>query len=103
MDLLIPGDLADRVNVTYRPEFFGPGYARITPESERAVSIADEQLGIKLENTYTGKAFAALLADRRAGSQTMFWNTYNSTPLPVDTQRPDDTSGIPEAFLSYLD
>ncbi len=103
MDTRIPADLADRVNISYRPEFFGPGYARLTPESERAVAIADEQLGLKLENTYTGKAFAALLADGRSDVQTMFWNTYNSTPLPVDTLRPDDVSGIPEAFLSYFD
>ena len=107
MDPGIPADLADRVNVTYRPEFFGRGYARATTDSERAVALAGEQLGLSLENTYTGKAFAALLADcrtnRTGNTKTMFWNTYNSTPLPVDTQRPNDVSGIPETFWSYFD
>ena len=105
MDSTVPEDLAERVNVNYRPEFFGRGYARATPESERAVALAVDQLGLTLENTYTGKAFAALLADRRTDAQTMFWNTYNSTPLPVDTRQPSDIAGgrIPESFLSYFD
>ena len=46
---------------------------------------------------------AALLADRRSDAQTMFWNTYNSTPLSVDTRKPEDVTGIPESFLSYFD
>lgn len=103
MDSAVPENLVERVNLCYRPEFFGPGYARATAESERAVAVAHDQLGLTLENTYTGKAFAALLADRRADAQTLFWNTYNSTPLPVDTKRPDDVAGIPESFLSYFD
>ncbi len=103
MDASIPEDLAQRVNIAYRPEFFGPGYARTTPESDRAVALAYEQLGLTLEHTYTGKAFGALIEDRPSDVQTMFWNTYNSTPLPVDTIRPADVSGIPEPFLSYFD
>ena len=40
-----------------------------------------------LETTYTGKALAALRADaaagRLAGKTVVFWNTYNSRPLPA--------------------
>jgi hypothetical protein len=67
------------------------------------VAIAAEQLGLALETTYTGKAFAALINDMPQNRRVLFWNTYNSVPLPVDTRRPDDVAGIPEAFLSYFD
>ncbi len=70
---------------TLREEYAGPGYGVATPETVRAVSAARDA-GIALETTYTGKAFAALLDDARAGrlagERVVFWNTYSSAPLP---------------------
>jgi D-cysteine desulfhydrase len=57
----------------------GPGYASMTPQSRNAVVHA-AKLGLNLETTYTGKAFAALLEHRkkpRAGP-LMLVNTYGS-------------------------
>lgn len=102
----IPSGLERRVRLQYRPEFFGDGYARTNPETDMAVSLASSELGLTLEPTYTGKAFRALLHDRQqneAPKQRLFWNTYNSIPLPVATHRPDNVSAIPEEFLSYFD
>lgn len=104
LDPSVPADLAQRTRYVFRTGFLGDGYARTNDRTESAIAIAREQLGLRLEATYTGKAMAALLDDleTRAGN-VLFWNTYNSRPLPATTKRPADTSGLPEAFLRYFD
>jgi len=104
-DPSVPRNLADRIRVNYRPEFYAGGYARSTPEIDEAVRIAGDELGLTLESTYTGKAFLALLSDRRETSTApaCFWNTYSSVPSDATTLRPADVSRVPEEFLSYFD
>ena len=103
-DPSIPADLAQRARYEFRTGFLGEGYAKTTDATERAIVVAREQLGLDLEATYTGKAMAALLEDLEIrGGNVLFWNTYNSRPLPATTERPADTSRLPEAFLRYFD
>ncbi|MBS3956015.1 MAG: pyridoxal-phosphate dependent enzyme [Clostridiales bacterium] len=70
-----------------RHEFFDPGYGVPTSESIEAVKLAGAA-GVKLETTYTGKAFAALMADTKSGrlqgarDHVLFWDTYHSGPMP---------------------
>lgn len=67
-----------------RQRYLGAGYARSTPEGRKAVAIGRE-LGLKLEDTYTGKTLAALnddLLDRALAANVLFWNTANSRALP---------------------
>ncbi len=89
-----------------RHEFLGPGYARFTPEGIAAMELARRQLGLKLEGTYTGKAFAALAEDARQGrleDQTvLFWNTYNSRPLDPAAMAADYRR-LPEPFHYYFE
>jgi len=65
-----------------RHSFFGKQYALFTKEGLEAVSRVERYGGIKLEGTYTGKAFAALIDDGKKSSLRnkviLFWNTYNS-------------------------
>jgi 1-aminocyclopropane-1-carboxylate deaminase/D-cysteine desulfhydrase-like pyridoxal-dependent ACC family enzyme len=107
LDASIPADLADRTRLRFRDEFFAGGYAHANDETVNAVDVASEQLGLTLETTYTGKAMAALLHDieqpELAERSMMFWNTYSSKPLPVGSERPDDLSQLPDAFLRYYD
>ncbi len=89
--------LAD-LPVEVRHEFFGEGYAVPTPECREAVRVAKES-GLHLETTYTGKTLAALRADADAGRLgdkiVLFWNTYNSRPLPASADRvPEDLAGL---------
>ena len=49
-----------------RHDWFEPGYGVVTPETTAAVDLAAVH-HLKLETTYTGKAFAAMLGDARAG------------------------------------
>lgn len=106
LDPAVPADLADRARYRFRCGFLGDGYAKSNPATERAVGIARDELGLSLEATYTGKAMAAMLYDldqkHCAGQSMLFWNTYNSQPLPASADKPDDVSQLPEEFLRYF-
>jgi 1-aminocyclopropane-1-carboxylate deaminase/D-cysteine desulfhydrase-like pyridoxal-dependent ACC family enzyme len=107
LDNSIPDDIAARCNIFFRDEFFGDGYARPNAATDRAIMIAQRELGLTLDTTYAGKAMATLLHDASQETpteeQVLFWNTYNSRALPVTAERPDDTSQLPEEFLRYYD
>lgn len=96
----------DTGNIELRHEFFGPGYARFTPEGMQALEFARAAFGIGLEGTYTGKALAALLADLRGGRldgrNVLFWNTYNSQPMPP-AARTLDYRELPPALHRYFE
>jgi D-cysteine desulfhydrase len=103
-DPAIPGDLALRSRCIFRRGYLGAGYARTNASVETAIGVARDQLGIELEATYTGKAMAALLDDLgRETRHPLFWNTYNSRPLPAGIGRPADGSRLPQEFLRYFD
>jgi D-cysteine desulfhydrase len=106
LDDSVPADLAGRTNIRLRNSFFGEGYAHSTPEAEKAIAFAREQLDIRLETTYTGKAMAALLADMREPESEelniLFWNTYYAMPVTVPTDCPLDKKALPGEFLRYF-
>jgi 1-aminocyclopropane-1-carboxylate deaminase/D-cysteine desulfhydrase-like pyridoxal-dependent ACC family enzyme len=89
LDEVFPALALGDLNLEVRHEFFGYGYAVPTSECSDAVRIA-EQAALRLETTYTGKALAALRADaasgRLADKTVLFWNTYNSRPLPATAE-----------------
>lgn len=64
-------------------DYFGPGYGNATPEASRAMTLFREHTGLALESTYSGKAAAAFLDRLECTSKpVLFWNTFNSRPLP---------------------
>lgn len=79
----------------------GRGYGFSTPVSEAAQHVAESE-GIKLDVTYTSKAFARLLLDAdttRRGQNLLFWNTLSSASLaPFLAQQPE----APEAFVRLM-
>lgn len=70
-------------DVELRDDWYGPGYGVTTPAADLAIARA-AAAGIPLEQTYSGKAFAAFLdhLDRTRGP-VLFWNTYSSRPSPA--------------------
>ena len=103
LDPSVPTDLASRARYEFRTGYLGDGYAKSNDKTDAAVALAGEQLGLPLETTYTGKAFAALLDDLGdKGGDVLFWNTYNSRPLP-DPADDIGLDALPDAFLRYLD
>lgn len=105
LDASIPADLSGRVRVVWRDEFFAGGYAAVDAATHSAVDVARKRFDLQLETTYTGKAFAALLADMRGDaelSDCLFWNTYNSAPLSVSDETPDTSAALPQEFMCYF-
>ena len=107
IDPSIPADLVARTRVRWRDEFFAGGYAVADAITRDAVNRAADSMDLKLETTYTGKAMAALLHDLESpgydGGHYLFWNTYNSQPLPVTDERPPARDNIPAEFMRYFD
>jgi 1-aminocyclopropane-1-carboxylate deaminase/D-cysteine desulfhydrase-like pyridoxal-dependent ACC family enzyme len=107
LDPGIPADLHRRARIEVRHEFFADGYARSNAATDAAIDIARDALGLELESTYTGKAMAALLHDaeraRNREASLMFWNTYNSSPLPQIRSEAIDMQLLPAEFLRYCD
>lgn len=64
-------------------DYFGPGYGEATAAARDAIAAFREETDLELEGTYSGKAAAAFL-DRLASADgpVLFWNTFNSRPLP---------------------
>jgi len=98
--LLSPANM----NLEIRDEFCGRGYAVPTRESLDAISLAATE-GLKLETTYTGKTFAALLHDLRsgklAGKTVLFWHTANSRDLSSHVAGLDHHP-LPRDFHQYF-
>ncbi len=97
----------EEARFTIRDTFFGDDYALFTPEGVAAVKSAREHLGLQLEGTYTGKAFAAVLADaaagKLAGKHVLFWNTYAGDTTPLSASAADgDWHRLPQALHRYF-
>ncbi len=105
VDAAVPANLAARSRIVCRHEFFGEGYGRTNPATEAAIALAQEQLGLVLESTYSGKVMAAVLHDLGDGCEqpVLFWNTYNSRPLAIDPRQPLDPEKTPAEFARYFE
>lgn len=80
----------------------GAGYGIASAQSLAAVEVLRAE-GVPIEPIYTGKAFAALLADaaaERAPKRVLFWSTVRRGPLPHD---PRWRAKLPPRLGSYLD
>jgi len=93
-------------DVDIRHDFLGQGYALFTEEGMEAVTRAENREKIKLDGTYTGKAFAALIDDvekRDLKDKVMlFWNTYNSRDLSRFINAVDYRK-LPRCFHRYFE
>jgi D-cysteine desulfhydrase len=106
LDNSVPADIAAQTNIRIRNDFFGPGYAQGTAETDDAIVFAKSELDLTLERTYTGKAMAALRTDMNDPANEalnlLYWHTYNSVPFDVPQDKPLDESALPREFLRYF-
>ena len=74
-----------------RGEFYGGVYARETPESEEARTMALDVEGLDLDVTYTAKTLACLVSDARKGmlasAPVLFWNTASTADVTALASR----------------
>lgn len=89
-----------------RDDFYPPGYGVFTEAVVEAIQRAKASAGLKIEGTYTGKAFAALLAGAASsalrGKTALFWNTYNSRDFSDEIAQVD-YHNLPKAFHRYFE
>ncbi len=80
--------------------FMGSGYGQTTPEGEAAFRLAEQLEGLRLDPTYTAKAFAALLGRERGGTEpVLFWNTYAAREPDLKLPEPSE---LPRAFQRFF-
>jgi len=84
-------------------DYFGEKYGMYTPEAVAAKKLLRESDGIILDGTYTGKAFAAFIADAGSGDDgpILFWHTKNSRPFPPGALEADYRL-LPTSFHRYF-
>jgi D-cysteine desulfhydrase len=91
-----------------RDEYLGSGYAQFTKQGIEAINLMEETEGIKLDGTYTGKTFSALIDDAYKHKYNMkdkvvlFWNTLNSRDFSNSIQNMDYHQ-LPGTFHRYFE
>ncbi len=92
--------------IEIRHDFVGAGYAQFTEKGMEAISLMQETEGMKLDGTYTGKTFAALVDDAKKDNLrdkvVLFWNTYNSRCF-LDILTKIDYHQLPKCFHKYFE
>lgn len=91
--------------VRINDEYYGGKYGYYTKEAKNAIELVKENESIKLEGTYTGKAFAALLdfikKERNREKNILFWNTYNSVKFDPILEKYPHTR-LPKEFQQFF-
>jgi D-cysteine desulfhydrase len=75
--VVLPGVRRDAVRVAH--EAYGGAYGRVSPMAADAASAMERATGLRLDPTYSAKAFAIAL--RVAGAEkgvTLFWSTFDA-------------------------
>ncbi len=85
--------------------FAGQAYALPTDASKHAVELMEKNEHIKLDNTYTGKALAAMLDDIKQGrwknKVVLFWDTYCGLDFSKELKRANYHQ-LPPCFHRYF-
>jgi D-cysteine desulfhydrase len=89
-----------------RDRYLGNGYAQFTEEGREAMTLMKEMEGTRLDGTYTGKTFAALMEDAREGrlkgKKVLFWNTLNAHDFSASIGD-IDYHQLPKSFHRYFE
>jgi D-cysteine desulfhydrase len=84
--------------------YFGERYGAVTQEGKNALALAAE-FEIKLETTYTAKAFAAMIDYVKTispnAAPVIFWNSFNSVDYTTQAQTVDYRE-LPRAFHRFF-
>jgi 1-aminocyclopropane-1-carboxylate deaminase/D-cysteine desulfhydrase-like pyridoxal-dependent ACC family enzyme len=106
LDPSFPRFECSEADLDIRYDFVGRGYACPTEEGLKAMSLMEKNEEIKLDSTYTAKAFACLLDDAGKGylrdKVVLFWNTYNSRDFS-DAIATVDYHRLPRGFHRYFE
>jgi 1-aminocyclopropane-1-carboxylate deaminase/D-cysteine desulfhydrase-like pyridoxal-dependent ACC family enzyme len=72
----VPRVTRERVEVVH--DAYGGAYGRVLPAAADAAALLRRTVGVRLDDTYSAKAFAAALRiARRSEDRTLFWVTFD--------------------------
>lgn len=95
----------DPATLTIRHDFVGKGYANISEQASNAITLLNQTESIKLDGTYAGKAFAAMLDDLASNDiknkVILFWNSFCSGDF-TDTVVGIDYKQLPVKYHRYF-
>jgi 1-aminocyclopropane-1-carboxylate deaminase/D-cysteine desulfhydrase-like pyridoxal-dependent ACC family enzyme len=92
-----------RLRLRVENRFFGPGYGVGTAAARHAIDRLDALEGIRLEETYTGKAAAAFLdAAARDPRPRLLWVTNSAVPPPAVVVDDDVLERLPSPLRSHV-
>ena len=93
----------DAEDMTILYDFSGEEYGLFTQEGANAIEYMKKYEGIRLEGTYSGKAFAALMQDTKKYQDQviLFWNTFCSDSFDEVIKRSSYLL-LPKEFHRYF-
>ncbi len=92
-------------DITFNMTLIGPDYGVLLPETHSALQLFATKEHISLDQTYTGKAAAALIADLQTKPELhdkviLFWNTFG---IQEQTFKADEYKQMPLGFHTYFE
>jgi D-cysteine desulfhydrase len=88
-------------------DYFGSDYGEPTDEGMAAIELCREYSELKLEPTYTGKAFAALLGERErldlADKNVLYWHTLSGADLSERIAAADPARDLPGEYQKFFE
>jgi D-cysteine desulfhydrase len=96
----------DKQDVTILDEYFGEGYGESTVDGLEAIHTLSEYEDLYLEPTYTGKAFAGLLGERKNlelhSRNVVYWHTLSSADLSSRIADVDVERDLPQSYQKFF-
>jgi D-cysteine desulfhydrase len=87
-------------------DYFGDGYGVPTRAASNASRLLKEREGIRLDMTYTAKAFAAVYdccqSQAKPAAPVLYWHTYNSVDL-ADQANSVDYRQLPKPLQRFFE
>lgn len=97
---------ADYASLKRHKEMKFDAYALVSPEGAEAIFQLNKETGIKLDGTYSGKAFAACFRDIKSGDcsgkTVLFWSSFCPGDFDEYTSAMD-TKKLPAELQKYID
>jgi len=107
-DKTVPAIEFSQKDIQVLHDFCGEGYGFPTAEGRDALELLKKTEDVKLDLTYTGKTFAALLDFVKAHKELndapiVFWHTYNSVDLTTIIKQDHDYRKLPKSFHKFFE
>ena len=107
LDPTVPAVRVRAREITLLDDFFGGAYGRPTPEGKEAIRLLAEHNGVRLDPTYTGKAFAGMLDYLRRAEvvdgPSLFWHTRNGVDLSGHIRSGLKPEDLPARLKRYFE